>query len=197
MSSAQPVADWNIVAVTASASSPDAAAKIANAFVDATIAYRTAQLHDRTTTAIQGLNAQLDQAPATAREPREPDLPAEAARIEPRSDGAGRDHGGAADLAVLPEAGAQHRGRAVGRAGARDRRRVRLPGPRPATEPRGAASGPVPAADPGADPQGVAHPAKRPDLAREPLARGPRGVSGASRLARPGTRRRRAARARY
>jgi capsular exopolysaccharide synthesis family protein len=61
--SAQPVADSNIVALTASASTPDGAAKIANAFVGATISYRTAQLHSRVATAIQGLDAQLKRNP--------------------------------------------------------------------------------------------------------------------------------------
>ena len=39
--SAEPVADSNIVAVTASASSPDDAARMANVFVNSTITYRT------------------------------------------------------------------------------------------------------------------------------------------------------------
>ena len=57
--SAEPVADSNIVAVTASASNPDDAAKMANVFVSSAIGYRTAQLHDRVATAAQGINAQL------------------------------------------------------------------------------------------------------------------------------------------
>jgi capsular exopolysaccharide synthesis family protein len=61
--SAEPVADSNIVAVTASASTADDAAKIANVFVASAIDYRTAQLHDRVATAIHGLNAQLRQHP--------------------------------------------------------------------------------------------------------------------------------------
>jgi capsular exopolysaccharide synthesis family protein len=61
--SAEPVADSNIVAVTASASTADNAAKMANVFVASAIDYRTAQLHDRVATAIHGLNAQVRQHP--------------------------------------------------------------------------------------------------------------------------------------
>jgi non-specific protein-tyrosine kinase len=61
--SAQPVADSNIVAVTASASNADDAAKIANVFVNATIEYRTKQLHQRVTTEIGDLTAELAQDP--------------------------------------------------------------------------------------------------------------------------------------
>ncbi len=61
--SAEPVADSNIVAVTASASSPDDAARMANVFVGSAIRYQTAQLHDRVSTAAQGINAQLTQNP--------------------------------------------------------------------------------------------------------------------------------------
>ena len=43
----EPVAESNIVSVTAQASDPTAAADIANAFVDATIAERTTELHQR------------------------------------------------------------------------------------------------------------------------------------------------------
>jgi capsular exopolysaccharide synthesis family protein len=64
--SVDPVADSNIVAVTAKASSADNAAKMANVFVGAAISYRTAQLHDRVATAVQGVNAQLRQHPPDA-----------------------------------------------------------------------------------------------------------------------------------
>lgn len=65
--SAQPVADSNIVAVTATAQSPEAAAEIANVFVKAMIDYRTSELHDRVATAIQGLNLQLKENPPDSR----------------------------------------------------------------------------------------------------------------------------------
>jgi tyrosine-protein kinase len=65
--SVQPVADSNIVAVTAKASTADDAAKMANAFVSAAIRYRTDQLHARVTTAARGVNAQLKQHPPDAR----------------------------------------------------------------------------------------------------------------------------------
>ncbi len=64
---AEPVADSNIVAVTASASTAEDAAEIANVFVKATIDYRTAQLHVRVRTAIQGLNLQLKENPPDQR----------------------------------------------------------------------------------------------------------------------------------
>jgi capsular exopolysaccharide synthesis family protein len=65
--SVDPVADSNIVAVTASASAAADAAKMANVFVAAAIGYRTAQLHDRVATAIRGVTAQLRQKPPDAR----------------------------------------------------------------------------------------------------------------------------------
>ena len=65
--SAQPVADSNIVAVTATASTPENAARIANAFVDSTTAYRTAQLHDRVAIASKGLSGQLNDRTADRR----------------------------------------------------------------------------------------------------------------------------------
>jgi capsular exopolysaccharide synthesis family protein len=61
--SAEPVADSNIVAVTASASTADDAAEMANVFVSSAISYRTAELHARVATAAAGVNAQLKQNP--------------------------------------------------------------------------------------------------------------------------------------
>jgi capsular exopolysaccharide synthesis family protein len=65
--SADPVADSNIVAVTASASTADHAATIANVFVSSAISYRTAQLHQRVATAARGVSAQLKQHPPDAK----------------------------------------------------------------------------------------------------------------------------------
>ncbi len=65
--STEPVADSNIVAVTAKASTADDAAELANVFVSSAISYRTAQLHDRVATAAQGIEAQLKQNPPDAR----------------------------------------------------------------------------------------------------------------------------------
>ena len=56
----QPVAESNIVSVTAEASDPSAAAEIANAFVEATIAHRTAEMQRR----VDERLAQLQQRPA-------------------------------------------------------------------------------------------------------------------------------------
>jgi capsular exopolysaccharide synthesis family protein len=56
----EPVAESNIVSVTAEASDPSAAAEIANAFVEATIAQRTAELQRR----VDERLAQLRQGPA-------------------------------------------------------------------------------------------------------------------------------------
>lgn len=65
--SAEPVADSNIVAVTATASTADDAATMANVFVSSAISYRTAQLHDRVATAARGIEAQLRGNPPDAR----------------------------------------------------------------------------------------------------------------------------------
>jgi capsular exopolysaccharide synthesis family protein len=64
---AAPVADSNIVAVTAEASTADDAAEMANVFVGAAIGYRTAQLHARAATAARGITAQLKRNPPDAR----------------------------------------------------------------------------------------------------------------------------------
>lgn len=52
-----PVAESNIVSVTADAGTPDDAAAIANAFVDATIAVRTDELHQRVDDRLQQLRS--------------------------------------------------------------------------------------------------------------------------------------------
>lgn len=58
--SAEPVAQSNIVAVTASADSPDDAAEIANAFAAETVADRTQQLHDEIDTRLPKLQKQQE-----------------------------------------------------------------------------------------------------------------------------------------
>ena len=60
---AAPVAESNIVVVSATAETADSAARIANTFVDAAIAERTDQLHARVETAIETLTAELEGAP--------------------------------------------------------------------------------------------------------------------------------------
>lgn len=57
--SAEPVAESNIVAISATAETPESAAQIANVFVDTAIADRTDQLHSRVETAIAQLTTQL------------------------------------------------------------------------------------------------------------------------------------------
>lgn len=64
--SVQPVSDSNVLAVTASASSANAAAALANAFSRATIAVRTAQFRVSVDQQISGLRAQIAASPSTA-----------------------------------------------------------------------------------------------------------------------------------
>ena len=61
--SADPVAESNIVAVTASAETPESAAQIANTVVDTAIDERTDRLHDRIDTVINELETQLQANP--------------------------------------------------------------------------------------------------------------------------------------
>ncbi|MDX6651778.1 MAG: tyrosine-protein kinase [Solirubrobacterales bacterium] len=64
--SADPVAQSNVVAITASDSTPQAAADLANAFGRAVVADRTASLHREIDSALPGLRAQLQRQPAQA-----------------------------------------------------------------------------------------------------------------------------------
>ena len=75
--SAEPVADSNIVAVTAKASTADAAAKMANVFVGSAISYRTAQLHDRVAHRRPG-----DRGPAEAEPPDARSLEAQLSQLK-------------------------------------------------------------------------------------------------------------------
>jgi capsular exopolysaccharide synthesis family protein len=58
---AEPVAQSNIVAITAEAGTPAAARDLANAFGEAAVALRTDTLHERIEQAIPGLRAQLEE----------------------------------------------------------------------------------------------------------------------------------------
>ncbi len=62
---AEPLAQSNVVAITAEADAPERAAEIANAFAEATIADRTARLHRQLDTLIPSLQARVDRLPVT------------------------------------------------------------------------------------------------------------------------------------
>lgn len=65
--SAVPVAESNIVAVTATSSSAKRAQAVANEFARQTVEYQTAQLHHRLEEILPVLQRQIEQAPATQR----------------------------------------------------------------------------------------------------------------------------------
>jgi len=70
----EPVAQSNIVAITAQGSTPEEARDLANAFGQATVAERTEQLHRTVDPLIAGLQEQIDDLPTPA--PGEPEPPA-------------------------------------------------------------------------------------------------------------------------
>lgn len=63
--SAEPVAQSNIVAVTAEESSPEEAQELANAFASATVADRTEQVHEAIAVLLPPLQSQLEEAEGT------------------------------------------------------------------------------------------------------------------------------------
>jgi capsular exopolysaccharide synthesis family protein len=60
---AEPVAQSNIVAITAQGGSPEEARDLANAFAEATVADRTEEVHDSIDTLLPGLEQQVETAP--------------------------------------------------------------------------------------------------------------------------------------
>ena len=68
--SAEPIAQSNVVAVTATADSPQLAQELANAFAKQAVADRTKRLHERVNATAPLLRQQI---PRTPRRPREPD----------------------------------------------------------------------------------------------------------------------------
>ncbi|MCW3050053.1 MAG: hypothetical protein JWO74_4337 [Solirubrobacterales bacterium] len=79
---ADPVAQSNIVTITASVGSSADAQRLANAFGDAAVAQRTTQLHRQLDSLIPRLQAQLSATPATERQTGPDSLPAKITELQ-------------------------------------------------------------------------------------------------------------------
>ena len=148
--SAEPIATSKVIAITATADSPEEASDLANAFATATIEERTDELHTYIDKILPGLEAQLDEQPnpelqqqlaqlQTLRESEDPTIQVQTAATPPSGP-------------ASPRKALEHRDRRARRPDPRHRRGLRDPDPRPEAAPRGAAAQALPAADPGADP---------------------------------------------
>ncbi len=139
--SAEPVAQSNVVAVIATADSPEFAQELANAFANEAVVDRSRRLHSeiattlpRLRTADRRVSAGSDRIGRIAG--RRAGSPADAPE-RPRSDDCGRCRSRGPRDAGLAPAAAEHRRRDLRRPRARDRGRLRRPDARPAPAPRG------------------------------------------------------------
>ena len=141
---ATPVGQSNLVAVTASASSPRRAQQIANAFPRAVIATRAAALHQAIAAILPSLQAQAARLPSAVRNASgsvtDQISQLEDACGEPGPDDFGCLAGDPPDQPVHPEGEAVAGGRTLRRPDPRDRLGLRLPGARSAAAPRAGAA---------------------------------------------------------
>ena len=162
---AEPIAQSNLVAVTAKGSSAVSAQNLANTFADSAVEDRTEKFHEQVDKRIKALEPRvktIQEAPGQAADP----LKVELARLRTLRAGDNPTHAGRharrqADLALMAEAQPEHLRGHRRRARARRRRRVRRPDARPAPAPRGAAARALPPAGPRPHPRGEPRPQPR------------------------------------
>ncbi len=137
--SAVPVAQSNVVAITATASTAARAQAIANAFATATVNSRTRQLHRQLEAIIPTIKAQVEALPSAQRTGQgslgERLSTLRDAPRRPRPDRLGRVAGAAPELAELAAHQTERDRRLHDRSRDRPRRRVRAREPRPARTP--------------------------------------------------------------
>ena len=141
---ANPVGQAGLVAVQATASSPQLAQRLANGFVEQTIALSTARMHAAIRHALPTVKAQLAAVPAPQKygtgKPRCPAGRAAAAPAPERSDIGERGARGTPDRALVAEDEAVTGRRIDRRPAGGDRRSVPVPRGRPPPAARGAAA---------------------------------------------------------